>query len=220
MTQPPMTERPIVVGILEDDLRLQERLAQLIASHARVGRILCFSDNHGLRTSDQIDVLDVLFADLSLPDGSSISTITWFCERKPDALVIIVSSSSDSDTVIRSIQAGAVGYLFKDDTSMEVTRGLSLALEGGAPISPSIARKILKTFHSVEPPPQTATFLTQREVEVLEILAKGFSYKESAALLGISEKTLPVHVRNIYRKLNTTNKIEAIHEARLMGLIR
>jgi DNA-binding NarL/FixJ family response regulator len=217
------------VAILEDEAIIQTRLAKILRSSPLVASVDCFDDNTSLRESGPLSRYHVLLADIGLPDGPGTQSIRQMFTENPDCLSIAISSRSDADTVISAVAAGAVGYLHKDDDASEVMHSIQLALEGNSPISPSIARQIVTSIQEPSrardadtahiPKQDEKNALTNREMEVLEVLAKGLSYSETAKFLEISENTLPVHVKNIYRKLHSHNRTEALSQARDLGIL-
>ena len=229
MPQSVNNETLLNIAILEDEAIIQTRLAKILLSSPLVESVNCFGDNASLMGSGQLSHFNVLLADIGLPDGPGTQSISYMFEKNPDCLSIAISSRSDPDTVINAVTAGAVGYLHKDDDATEILYSIQLAREGKSPISPSIARQIVTTIQepsresrsasSQIPKPDEKDALTQREVEVLEVLAKGLSYSETAKVLEISENTLPVHVKNIYRKLHSHNRTEALSQARGLGIL-
>jgi DNA-binding CsgD family transcriptional regulator len=122
------------------------------------------------------------------------------------------------DAVIGAIEAGATGYLLKDDSAADIAEAIVALVQGGSPISPGIARHILKRWQS--PPAASPDLLTEREADVLERLAKGHTYAETAALLHVSAHTVATHVKHIYRKLAVSSRGAAVFEAYQRGLLR
>jgi DNA-binding NarL/FixJ family response regulator len=129
---------------------------------------------------------------------------------------------------MQSLEAGATGYLLKDSSPERITDGIRIVHAGGSPISPLIARQLLTRFrrvlareNEVTPPPSQAAqaLLSPRERQVLEYIAKGFSYEEIGGLMGVSRNTVLSFVRRIYAKLEVRSQLEAIHEARSQGLL-
>jgi len=127
--------------------------------------------------------------------------------------------------VVAAIEAGATGYLLKDRPALDVGAAIMDLLAGGAPISPAIARHLLQRFHgpaprapapTTPPPPE----LTARERDVLEVLAKGFTFEEAAKILDISFHTVASHVKHIYGKLAVRSRSEAIYEATQLGILK
>jgi DNA-binding NarL/FixJ family response regulator len=217
----------INIAVLEDNLVLQERLVTLLKSWDYAGAVYAAGSNKEFSELLGRHEIDLLLADLSLPDGSGINSIKNFLDSNPEGTSIVVSSRSDSDSIIAAIRGGAIGYLHKDDTSIGIIGAIKLALSGESPISPAIAFKILDSIKvsGSEDAVQAEKFkpnteiLTNRELEVLTLISKGYSYNEASAMLGISNKTLPVHVRKIYLKLQSKNRSEAVFKARGLGIL-
>lgn len=169
---------------------------------------------------------DVLVVDLGLPDGSGIDVIRAAHLAWPDCGIMVSTTFADDRHVIRSIEAGAAGYLLKDSSAQTMAQEIRCLHSGGSPISPRIARRILLRFRPTEPqppepqPPEPlATPLSPREREALELITKGFSYDEIAELMGVSRNTVMTFVRRIYQKLEVKSKAEAIFEARSHGIL-
>jgi DNA-binding NarL/FixJ family response regulator len=134
---------------------------------------------------------------------------------------MVITAFGDEKTVIAAIEAGASGYLLKDGSSAEVGEALLELVGGGSPISPSIARHVLRRLQREnEAPAEDAPRLTEREHEILSLIAKGFSFPEIAGLLSISAHTVTTHVRHIYEKLEVSSRSSAVYEAVQLGLIR
>ena len=147
-------------------------------------------------------------------------------ETRPGAEAMVISVLADDRTVIEAIEAGATGYLLKDSDPLDIVEAITELLAGRSPISSAIARTIVRRLGGREAPaePGAATNgsqpLTPREMDILWGIAKGFTYGELAERLKISKQTVPVHIKNIYRKLQANNRSEAVYEASRRGLIR
>ena len=171
---------------------------------------------------------DVLLVDLGLPDASGIEVIRHASRTLPKCECMVVTVFGDEEHVLASIEAGAAGYLLKDATPENFLAGIRELINGGSPISPIIARRLLKRFQSengtvtAESAGGTAddVALSQREKEILHLASKGFNYPEMGKLMGISPHTVTSHVKKIYRKLAVHSRGEAVFEANRMGLIR
>ncbi len=169
--------------------------------------------------------VDLLIVDLGLPDGSGIDLIR-IAKSVGNTTVIVVTVFGDEVNVVNSIEAGADGYLLKDADQKTMAKALGDALNGVAPISPAIAGHLLQRIRQNKEtslPPglaeETDVYLTPREVEILEILAKGFSYKEIAQIQNVSFHTVNEHLKAVYRKLAVNSRGEAVYEAMKTGLI-
>ncbi len=160
---------------------------------------------------------DVILLDLGLPDGGGADLLRELRARKIDALALVLTIFDDDSHVFDALSAGAVGYLLKDDIPARLSSSLDDLVAGGAPMSPSIARRILATFAT---PPSTTMLLTPREREVIEHLARGLTYDEIGTSLGISTNTVRTFIRSIYEKLHVCSKTEAVFEAMRLGLVK
>jgi len=166
---------------------------------------------------------DVLLVDLGLPDGSGIDVIRAAHARWPGCDIMVSTIFGDESHVMRSIEAGAAGYLLKDSAPDEILSEIRSLHAGGSPISPLIARQILTRFRA--PPShqdlsgKPGNVLSARERQTLEYIAKGFTSGEIAELMGVSHHTVLTYVRRIYAKLEVSSKAEALYEARIHGLL-
>ncbi len=166
---------------------------------------------------------DLFLVDIGLPDGSGLDFIPRI-KAESQAKVLVVTSFADRETVVSAIKAGADGYLLKDSNRAVILEGIQVTLEGGAPISASAAVFLLERMRHDVPHVAAAveesSGLTPREVELLELFAKGSSYKEAARLLRISPLTVGNHVKSIYRKLAVHSRGEAVYEAVKTGQLK
>lgn len=165
---------------------------------------------------------DVLLTDLALPDGHGLELLAQVVRTQPSCDVLVVSVFGDEDTVLACVEAGAVGYIQKDDTPANVAQTIAGVKQGASPISPMIARKLLARLQQqggravpVAPP----ALLTPRETEVLELIARGYSYAEIARLQSVTKHTVQSHIKNLYSKLAVHSRGEAVFEASRMGLL-
>ena len=192
------------ISILSDEDGLD--LAGIAANLAKAREILAQSQKP-----------DLVLLDIGLPDGNGIDFIKEI-QALCDAKILIVTSFGDRATVVGAIQAGADGYLLKDSGVEQILDGIEATLDGGAPVSAAAAVYLLDRLRadpaaSVDPVVREDAGLTPREVELLELFAKGESYKEAARALGISPLTVGNHVKSIYRKLAVHSRGEAVYEA-------
>lgn len=218
----------IDVMVVEDDLAFRDELCRVVEAapdlrlHGVAGTL---ADGFALL---QGPPADVLLVDLGLPDGSGIDLIGATAARWPRCNIMVATQFGDEAHVIRSIEAGAVGYLLKDSSPARMVDEIRSLAGGGSPISPIIARQILTRFQQNRPAPQAAPApaavppspLSARETEVLDFITKGFTTLEISKLMVLSHFTVRSFVRRIYNKLEVTSKAEAIYEARSLGLLR
>lgn len=227
LSAPPPTAPVIRIALVEDDVNFQNNLADALrvtpdlrlhhVASTRAGGLAMLVD--GARPAD------VLLVDLGLPDGSGIDVIRTAHAQWPMCNVMVCTTFGDEAHVIQSIESGAAGYLLKDSSPERLVAEIRSLHAGGSPISPLIARQILRRFH---PAPSTPApeikgpggTLSSRETQVLELITKGFTTQEIAALLAVSHYTVMTYVRRIYTKLEVKSRTEAVYEARNQGLGR
>ena len=166
---------------------------------------------------------DVAMLDLGLPDGSGVEVVQALREKQPEAQSVVVTIHEDDDHLFPALQAGAFGYLLKEQSREQLSEQLQRISQGEPPLSPSIARKVIKYFASQNQPQANAmpaVSLTERESEVLLRVAKGFTLPEIGVQLNLSRHTIADYVKQIYRKLNVSSRAEAALEAQRLGLFR
>ncbi|HEY6328895.1 MAG TPA: response regulator transcription factor, partial [Blastocatellia bacterium] len=134
-------------------------------------------------------------------------------ERFPDLTLLAFTVYNDDENIFDALCAGASGYLLKNTPPARLLDGLREVVGGGAPMSPEVARKVVKLFREFRPPAQATHHLTPQEMEIIKLLVEGHSYKTAAAELGISINTVSFHLRNVYTKLQVHSKSEAVSKA-------
>lgn len=166
----------------------------------------------------ELPALDLALVDLGLPDGDGTTLIPRIRQQRPEVVTVVTTVFDDDAHLFPALSAGAAGYLLKDEAVDALAQRLRGIVEGQPPLSPSIARRLLRHF---QPPPAPATqSLSPRESEVLRLIAKGYSVPEAAELLGLTKHTVAGYVKDIYRKLDVGSRAEATLEASRRGLIR
>ena len=213
------------VLLLEDISAVANRLSRILNSWPN-GHLLpvCCTVAEALNTIEA-ERVDILIADLQLPDGLGVEAIRSLRQKNPEAHAIVMSVLNGGPVVLDAIRAGATGYVVKDDESIGLLAAIEMVLAGKSPMSATIARLIVESMHIGGPSPERrqeedeGVSLTPREKDVLTMISRGFSYREVAEMLGVSAQTVPVHARNIYRKLEATSKTEAVFVAHQRGLI-
>ena len=183
------------------------------------------------RVQDAIEMVaaikfDLALIDLGLPDGSGVDVVTKLRDVQPDAQSVVVTIHDDDEHLFPALQAGAFGYILKEQARELITEQLQRISQGEPPLSPSIARRVMAHF-SAKARPQSpsanampAVNLTDRESEVLLRVAKGYTLPEIGVQLGLSRHTIADYVKQIYRKLNVSSRAEAALEAQRLGLFR
>ena len=165
---------------------------------------------------------DLALVDLGLPDGSGVDVVTRLRDVQPESQSVVVTIHDDDEHLFPALQAGAFGYILKEQPRELITEQLTRISQGEPPLSPSIARRVIKYFASQARPSTPAmpeVSLTERESEVLLRVAKGYTLPEIGVQLGLSRHTIADYVKQIYRKLNVSSRAEAAREAQRLGLL-
>jgi DNA-binding NarL/FixJ family response regulator len=225
----PSAPVPISVALVEDDPGMRVRFARVISAEPTLRFAFGASTAAELLAWFAENAVDVLLVDLGLPDGSGLDVIRRCRNLQPACAMMVITMFGDEANMVSAFEAGASGYLLKDGTEADLAAHVMSLHAGGSPMSPIIARQLLVRWNA-RPTPQpsaamvsTATAresLSKRETEVLDLVARGFTYPEVAQRLALSVSTVQSHVRNIYGKLDVHNKTEAVFEARQLGLLQ
>jgi DNA-binding NarL/FixJ family response regulator len=210
------------VLIVEDDRVFRETFARAFTESPQF-RVQAAVGN----VSDALESLRaaaprVLVVDLGLPDGSGLEVIQDATRRWPGCAILVVTVFGDEEHVVNAIEAGASGYLLKDASADELLAAARDLIAGGSPISPMVARLVLNRMRAppaVSAPDPDEVELTEREAQILGYVARGFSFSDICALLGITANTVKTHVNRIYRKLAVHSRGQAVYEATRLGLI-
>jgi DNA-binding NarL/FixJ family response regulator len=218
------------VLVVEDDAPTREFFADAVRSDA--GLVLAGCAATVAQATAWLDAphaaLDVLLTDIGLPDGSGLEVIRSALRRHPRCEALVISMFGDDESVLTSIEAGALGYIHKDSGPADIAGVIREMKRGGSPISPMIARRVLTKYRGQHEPvrevaglaaPATAPSLSPRESEVLELIARGFSYADIARLKQVSIHTVQTHIKHLYAKLAVSSRGEAVYEATQMGLL-
>jgi DNA-binding NarL/FixJ family response regulator len=203
--------KPAGVLIVEDDAIVRRKLAERIGRASDLEVVAQAGTLAEARQALATPGLSLALVDLQLPDGNAITLLPELRQRAVAALVLTVSANSAN--VFDALAAGAGGYLLKSEAATGVTDALSSLRDGGAPISPKIARLLVARLIP-SPPAAGEPLLTSRERSVLDLFTTGATYSEVAGSLGISVNTVRQHVRRLYEKLHVCSKTEAVMRLR------
>jgi DNA-binding NarL/FixJ family response regulator len=165
------------------------------------------------------DPPDVVLMDIGLPGMSGIEGVRVLKERNPSLQFVMLTVYEDDERIFQALCAGANGYLLKKTPPDQILARLAEAVEGGSPMSPEVARRVIEVFHRIRPPRQADHDLTPQETRMLKLLVDGHNYRSAASELGVSINTVATHIKHIYSKLQVHSKSEAVARALRDGLI-
>ena len=209
----------IRVAIVEDLRDTREGLALLIDGTEGYRCTGAYRSMEAALPAIQADPPDVVLTDIGLPGMSGIEGVRILKEKHPSLQFLMLSVYEDDERIFKAICAGASGYLLKKTPPARLLESLRETVEGGSPMSPEIARRVITLFRKFRPPERAETDLTPHEVRILKLLVQGHHYKSAAAELGVSVNTVATHIKHIYEKLQVHSKSEAVARALLDGLI-
>lgn len=213
------------IYLIEDDrtvLRFVEESLKLRPHWRLVGYSDTFAHAEVMAPNS---LADVFLVDLGLPDGRGEDMLRQLAVSKPDAELLVFTVFGDETRLISALQVGATGYVLKGCSSEELIDAIEQIREGGAPISPLLARMLLKKFRRADvgvsgaPSPAEVTVLSDRENEVLKLVAQGYVSKEIATRLGIGPSTVSTHIKSLYKKLAVHTRVQVVAAAQARGLI-
>jgi DNA-binding NarL/FixJ family response regulator len=200
----------IKVAIVEDNRGTRESLTELMGRARSLRCVGAYPTGEEALRSIPAEQPDVVLMDINLPGMSGIECVGRLKERLPKTQVLMLTTYDESDLIFDSLRNGATGYLLKNMPPAELVQAVEQIHAGGAPMSMQIARKIVNHFRQIKQPASEVEKLTQREHEVLSLLAKGYLYKEIADQLGITLSTVRAHLHAIYEKLHVQSRTEAV----------
>ncbi len=214
----------IRITIVEDHRGYRDTIAIALEQHDRMKLENEFGTAEialrALQNTDSSQQPDIILLDLNLPGMSGLEALPWIKQYAPKSEVIILTQSGNAADVSRAISEGAAGYLLKSATFKEIMEGIETVMEGGATLDPEVARYIINLLQGQSMPTPPERTLSERELEVLELIGEGFAKKEIASQLKISVTTVAYHVQHIYQKLEVPNAPAAINRAHRLGLFR
>lgn len=200
---------PIRVSLVEDDAAIRQSLIELIRASPGLRFQQDYVDAETAMTRVPMSPPDVLLVDINLPGASGIECVRRLKTTHPGIHFLMLTVFEDSDSIFRSLAAGASGYLVKRNIPDQLVRAIHDVFSGGTPLSPNVARRLVQYFQQPPASPELEA-LSPRELEVLRCLAQGRLYKEIADQLGITIDTVSKHLQGIYRKLHVRTRTEAV----------
>lgn len=218
--------RPVRVLLIEDDQDMRQIIRAELNSDAR---IMLAGEGGSVRDGRRLidtHAFEVMLVDLRLTDGSGFELIEYMKKKRPLAEAVVVSVLDDDEHAVRAFELGATGYLQKSSWFGNFAQAILQVVNGGASITPGLARRLLKRIASPsiqpdrgEPEDMEFQALTARETEVLRTISAGYTSAEAGNRLGISEQTVNSHIKNIYRKLQVRTRAQAVCRATRWGLL-
>jgi DNA-binding NarL/FixJ family response regulator len=220
-------QQPVTVALVEDEPDVLASVVKVIRASHKLRLLQACSTAMDMMRWLARNPVDVLLVDLGLPDRPGIEVIKLCRSLRPECEIMVLSIFGDVTHMVQAFEAGARGYLLKNGTEDELATHVLSLYAGGSPMSPMIASQLLTRWQegsgkSAAVVPDTGRrieALSPRELEVLQLVARGCTYQETGTHLKIAVTTVQAHVRNIYGKLDVHNKAEALYEARQLGLL-
>jgi DNA-binding NarL/FixJ family response regulator len=201
---------PIKVSMVEDDSRIRESLLGILEGVAGFHCLKTYSTGEDALAGVPLQRPDILLMDINLPGMSGIECVARLKQKLPDLPIVMLTVFEDSDKVFKALEAGACGYLVKRLPPQDLLEALRQVQSGGAPMTGRVARMVVQSFQRMGASKKETENLTPRELEILELLAKGDLCKEIADKLGLSLRTVHTHLKNIYEKLHVRSRTQAV----------
>ncbi len=216
----PSSRRTVGVAIIEDDRLIRDGLAKLINGSEGFRCSGTFRSMEAALAQTFASPPDVALVDIGLPGMSGIEGLARLREKYPEMALVVLTVYEDDERIFQALCAGASGYLLKRTPPRRILDSIQEVLNGGAPMSPEVARRVLQLFRDMRPPQRVSYDLTPHELRLLKLLVEGHNYQSAAAELGVSFSTINFHMQNIYGKLQVHSKSEAVAKALRQRLVR
>ncbi|HYK90228.1 MAG TPA: response regulator transcription factor [Acidobacteriota bacterium] len=211
MSLPP--SQTIAIAIIEDQREVREGLMMLINGTSGFRCTGAFRSMEDALREIPRSLPNLVLTDIELPLMDGIEGIRLLRERYTDLPIVALTIYDDDEKVFNALCAGASGYLLKNTPPARLLECVKEVIAGGSPMSPEVARRVIRMFREIRPPERSSCRLTTQETELLKLLVEGHNYKTAAAELGVSVNTVSFHLRNIYLKLQVHSKSEAVAKA-------
>jgi len=214
------TANVIKVAVVEDMREIREALGRLFGRTQGFRCTGIYGSMEEALERVPRNLPDVLLCDIGLPGMDGIEGIGRLKGRHPSLLVLMLTVYDDNERIFDALCAGACGYLLKKTPAAKLVESVREASEGGSPMSPEVARRVITLFREIRPPSRADYALSPHETRLLKMLVEGHSYKTAAAELGVTVHTVKFHLRHVYEKLQVHTKSEAVAKALRHGLTR
>jgi len=210
----------ITVAIVEDQAKIREGLRILIDGTPGYRCVGSFPSMEEALDRIALGKPDIALVDIGLPGMSGIDGIRLLKQANPSLAVLMLTVYGDDKRIFDAMCAGASGYLLKQTPPGRLIESLKEVLDGGAPMSPEVARRVVALFRQFRPPDEADYGLTPHEIRLLKLLVEGYNYTTAAAELGVSVNTIKFHMRSIYDKLQVHSKSQAVSKALRDRIVR
>lgn len=205
------------IALVEDEKKILDNLSSLISSTEGMQVVFCST-----KPVDAVESVleiqpDILITDIAMPKMTGIELIREVRKKNDSILPMLFTIHEDKETVFEALKAGAYGYILKGSSFADLISAITLLADGGSPMSPSIARKVMAYFHQSNE--AASAIVSEREMDVLRLIDQAYTYNEIGEQLHISPNTVHVHIKKIYGKLHAKNRAEALKNARAKQLI-
>jgi DNA-binding NarL/FixJ family response regulator len=201
------------VAVIEDHREYRDYLTALLNGSEGFHCVGSFRSMEDALQRIPGDLPGAALVDIGLPGMDGVEGMRLLKERYPEMTLLMLTVYEDDERIFAALCAGASGYLLKKTAPARLLEGLHEAIAGGAPLSPEVARRVMKLFHEIRPPEHADYHLTPHELRILKLLAEGHNYATAAAELHVTASTINFHLQNIYTKLQVHSKTEAVAKA-------
>jgi DNA-binding NarL/FixJ family response regulator len=207
-----MDNEKITVGLVEDHAEFRSSLCEYINNN-NIYECTPFPNSHSILIylKETHRCPKIVLMDINLPGRDGIECTRIIKNKYPDTLVMMCTNSEDDDKIFKALEAGASGYILKQDTSNDIFNALENLLHGGSPMSPVIARKVVESFSQIKKNEAPVEILSERENHILQQLAAGMRIKQVAEQNFVSINTVKTHIRRIYNKLQVNTLLAAVN---------
>lgn len=207
-----MSKEPISVALVEDHAEFRTSLCNYINSN-KLYQCTAFPNSQSILThlKETHRCPKIVIMDINMPGKDGIECAQIIKNKFPDALIMMCTNSEDDDNIFKALQAGASGYILKQDTSNDIYNAIENLINGGSPMSPVIARKVVASFSQIKRNESPVEILSERENHILEQLAAGMRIKQVAEQNFVSVNTVKTHIRRIYNKLQVNTLLAAVN---------
>ncbi|MEI7902446.1 MAG: response regulator transcription factor [bacterium] len=210
-----MSRKPpaLAVAVVEDDAGVRLSLVKILRQTEKVACVGDYGSGEEAVAGLTLRPADVVLMDINLPGMNGVECVRQLAGLLPEAQIIMLTVYKDTETIFQALASGASGYLLKPVRAQQLIDAVRDVAQGGAPMSSSIARQVVAAFRrrpDVSAGADEASALSERERQVLKLLAEGFLYKQASVELGVSINTFYEHIRRIYRKLHVHSRQEAV----------